>query len=188
MRVRLVFLALALATPLVAHADKLNAKPGLWEITSKHVISGAPPVPKELADKLTPEQRAQMEAAFRKEAQQGLKTDVERECITKEKMERPFEAPDSKECKQTIVRTTATTQEVRLECQGEYQGSGIFKVTTPTPESMTGTLDFQHGTGAEVMKVKSDIKGRWLGPDCGDEDDNDDEAGRLSDEDERDDG
>ena len=26
------------------------------------------------------------------------------------------------------------------------------------------------------MKIKSDLKGRWLGPDCGDEDEEDDDA------------
>ena len=84
-----------------------------------------------------------------------------------------------------MVRTTRTTQEVRLSCNGEYKGAGVLRVTTPTPETMTGSLDLQLGDGKDAMKVKSQLKGRWLGPDCGDEDDADDDS-RSDDEDEED--
>ncbi|HEY7641830.1 MAG TPA: DUF3617 domain-containing protein [Steroidobacteraceae bacterium] len=181
LRTRIVLLAGCCAAPLALAADKLDVKPGLWEITSSHQISGIPPMPKDWADKVTPEQRAQMEAAFRAEAQKGPQTDTERECITQKDMEKPFDIGE-KDCTQTVVRTTRTTQEVRLTCNGQMKGSGVLRVTTPTPETMTGTLDLQLGDGKDPMKVKSELKGRWLGPDCGDEKD-DDDAGEDEDED-----
>ena len=49
----------------------------------------------------------------------------------------------------------------------------MLRITTPTPETMTGSLDLQLGDNNDAMKVKSQLQGRWLGPDCGDEDDND---------------
>ena len=181
LRTRIALLACC-CTPLSAvAADKLEVKPGLWEITSSHQITGIPPMPKEWVDKVTPEQRAAMETAFRKESEKGPQTDTERECITKEDSERPFDVGD-KDCTQTVVRTTRTTQEVRLSCNGEMKGSGVLRVTTPTPETMTGSLDLQLGDGKDAMKVKSELKGRWLGPDCGDEDEADD--GDEDDEDE----
>ncbi|HKU16863.1 MAG TPA: DUF3617 domain-containing protein [Steroidobacteraceae bacterium] len=160
-------------TPLAVAADRLDIKPGLWEITSTHNISGVPPLPKELEGKVTPEQRAAMETAFRKEAEKGPQTDTERECITRKDVDQPFHVADGKDCTQTIVRTTRTTQEVRLACTGEFKGHGVLRVTTPTPETMTGTLDLQLGDSKDAMTVKSQLQGRWLGPDCGDEDDED---------------
>ena len=173
-RLRMVMALLACcATALAVAADRLDVKPGLWEITSTHNISGLPPLPKELEGKVTPEQRAAMEAAFRKEAEKGPQTDTERECITSKDVEQPFDIADGKDCTQTVVRTTRTTQEVRLSCSGEFKGNGVLRVTTPTPESMTGTLDLQLGDSKDAMKVKSQLQGRWLGPDCGDEHDED---------------
>jgi hypothetical protein len=184
LRTRIVLLSCCCAVPLVAAADKLDVKLGLWEVTSSHNISGIPPMPKELLDKVTPEQRAAMEEAFRKEAAKGPQTDTERECITQHDLEHPFDMGDTKDCTRTVVRTTRTTQEVRLTCSGEVKGSGVLRVTTPTPETMTGTLDLQLGDGKDAMKVKSQLQGRWLGPDCGDEDDADDDDSRTDDEDE----
>jgi uncharacterized protein DUF3617 len=181
LRIRIALLACCCAAPLVLAADKLDVKPGLWEITSSHLISGIPPLPKEMEGQVTPEQRAAMEAAFRKEAAKGPQTETERECITQKDVEKPFDV-GQKDCTQTVVRTTRTTQEVRLVCNGAVKGSGVMRVTTLTPETMTGTLDLQLGEGKDAMKVKSDLKGRWLGPDCGDESDDDDDDDQDEDE------
>jgi hypothetical protein len=178
---RIVLLGCWCVAPLALAADKLDVKPGLWEITSTHQISGIPPMPKEWQDKVTPEQRAAMETAFKKETEKGPQTDTERECITKQESEQPFDVGDSKDCTQTVVRTTRTTQEVRLSCTGEYKGTGVLRITTPTPETMSGSLDLQLGDAKDAMKVKSQLQGRWLGPDCGDEDDADDDS-RTDDE------
>ena len=181
LRMGIALLGCCCAAPLAGAADKLDVKPGLWEITSTHHISGVPPMPKEWQEKVTPEQRAAMETAFKKEAEKGPQSDTERECITKQDAQQPFDVADSKDCTQTVVRTTRTTQEVRLSCNGEFKGAGVLRVTTPTPETMTGTMDLQLGDGKDAMKVKSQLQGRWLGPDCGDEDedeqsDSDDEG------------
>lgn len=173
------------ACTALAAADRLNVKTGLWEIETESVIGGIPPLPKEVLDKMTPQARAEMEAAFRQEAAQGPQKDVDRDCITQKDLDRPFETSDAEECKQTIVTTTRTTQELRLMCTGKYKGSGVFRITTPTPETMTGVLDLKLGEGKDAMTVKSKLKGRWLGPDCGDEEDSED-ADDVADEDEGD--
>jgi hypothetical protein len=184
LRTRIAFFACCCFAPLANAADKLDIKLGLWEITSTHHISGVPPMPKEWQEQATPEQRAAMEAAFRKEAQ-NPQTDTERECITRQETEQPFDVGDTRDCTQKVLRRTRTMQEVSLTCTGEYQGSGTLRVTTPTPETMTGTLELQLGDGKDAMKLKSDIEGRWLGPDCGDEDEGDeDDSSRTDDEDE----
>jgi hypothetical protein len=178
--------AVCMLVPFAIHAaEKLNVKPGLWEITSSSRISGIPPLSKEVLGKLTPEQRAEMEAAFKDEAAKGPQVDVDRECVTKDEIDRPFQPADTKDCTHTLTQSTRTTQEVKLACSGEHEGSGVFRVTAATPESITGSVDLQLGEGQRVMRVKSQLKGRWLGPDCGSEAEHDeDEGGRFEDEDE----
>jgi hypothetical protein len=41
---------------------------------------------------------------------------------------------------------------------------------------MTGVLDLEMGEGSDVMTMKAQYKGRWLGADCGELGENDDEA------------
>ena len=163
-----------------AGADKLNVKLGLWEITSITRFSGMPPLPKELMDKMTPQQRAEMAAKIKAASEEEPEPEVSSECITQEDLDKPFASANSEECTQTVVRTTRNTQEMRLVCTGKTKGSGTFRVTTPTPETMTGDLDLKVGEGSNVMTLNGKIKGRWLGADCGDEDDSND----VDDEDE----
>jgi hypothetical protein len=183
LRAQVALGACCCAAPLALAADKLDVKPGLWEITSSHNISGIPPMPTEWADQVTPEQRAAMEAAFRKESAKGPQTETERECITQKDADKPFDIGD-KDCTQTVVRTTRNTQEVRLSCNGATKGNGVLRITSPTPETMTGTLDLTLGDGKDPMKVTSELRGRGLGPDCGDE--ADDDSADDEDEDETD--
>ncbi|MGA2360569.1 MAG: hypothetical protein ABSF66_16325 [Terriglobales bacterium] len=65
----------------------LNVKEGLWEMTVTHSMSGMPAmpdIPPDVLAKMPPEQRARMEAMMKG----GPSTDVRKECITKEKIEK----------------------------------------------------------------------------------------------------
>src|SRR5687768_6107114 len=103
--------AVALVMSMSAHAEPLNVKTGLWETTMTTQTSGMPPLPKALLDKLSPEQRKKMEADLRAEQAEGPDTETDRECITQEDLENPFEPSNTKECKNTIVTATKTSQE-----------------------------------------------------------------------------
>lgn len=166
--------AMLLTALSAAGAERLDVKLGLWEMTSIMRFSGMPPLPKELLDKLTPEQRAKMAADLKAAAAEEPEPEVSSECITQEDLDKPFESANADECTQTVVRTTRTTQEIRMVCTGKVKGSGVFRVTTPTPETMTGELDLKAGEGPDAFTLKGTVKGRWLGPDCGDEEDSDD--------------
>ena len=173
-----------LTLPVLAYsADTLNVKLGLWEITSVTETRGMPPLPKELLATMTPEQRRQMEAEIKAEQAKGPDRDTDRECITQKDLDRPFESSNTKECTQTNVTTTRTMQEVRIVCTGGVPGSGLLKVSAPSPEKMTGSLDLKLGEGAQAMTIKAQLQGKWISSDCGDEADEDQDA---ADEDEDD--
>jgi hypothetical protein len=179
-----IALLFAISVSVAGAADKLNVKTGLWEITTVSHISGSPPLPKEVLERMTPQQRAEMAAAIKEQASKGPQTDTDRQCLTQKDLDHPFESADSEDCTHTIVRTTRTSQEMKLSCTGKHKGSGSLRVNATTPESMNGELDIKIGEGSDVMTIKSQLKGRWLGPDCGDEDETDDSDADGHDEDE----
>lgn len=165
-----VRIALTLAAPLaivpvlVYAADKLNVKLGLWEITTVSQTSGTPPLPKDLLERMTPQQRQQFDAAIG--AQAGGRTDVRKACVTAKDLEHPFTANDDRLCKSTVVSGSASAQEIRMECSGEHRGAGTLKINMPTPESMNGDLDMQVGEGENGLKVKVNLQGKWLRESC----------------------
>jgi hypothetical protein len=160
----LIVAGLALAA-LAFAAERLNVKTGLWEITAITVTQGVPPMPAEVLSKLTPEQRAKLEGVFQSSAAKPH-THTSKECVTEEDLAQPFSANDDKNCVSTVVKSTATSQEVDVSCGGEIGGKGKLRVQTPTPESMTGDFEIQAGNGDEPMTIKTQLKGRWLGASC----------------------
>jgi Protein of unknown function (DUF3617) len=163
----------ALLSLAAAAQERLDIRTGTWEITATTHMSGTP-LSNEMLSKMTPEQRAEVQAAMREEAAKGPQTEVTRECITQQEVERPFASADLDDCTQQIVRTTRTTQEARLHCTGEHNGSGLRKVTAPNPQTMTATLELSAGDGPTPFTIRSQMKGRWLAAACEDEDAYDD--------------
>jgi len=171
-----VAVAAVLAASMSAHAaEQLNVKLGLWETTWVTQTQGMPPLPKELLDRMSPEQRKKMEDEIRAGQAQGPDTNTDRECITQRDLERPFETSSTKECKHTKVVATRTSQEIQIVCTGGMPGSGTMKVSAPNPQTMTGSMELKLGAGAQAMTIKGQLKARWLSSECGDEADSSDE-------------
>ena len=103
-------LALAcLSMPLLAPAaDRLNVKLGLWEVTTVTQMNGVLPMPKELMDKLTPEQRAKIAADAKANASQPPEKDTSRECITQKDLDEPFRSANAEQCVTSVVSTSRT--------------------------------------------------------------------------------
>ena len=163
MRTKWLLVGACLVLPITTIADQLNIRPGLWEMTSTTHTSGMPPLPKSMMDNMTPAQRAEMEASMKAEAAKGPQTETERQCITKEDIENPFDS-ETEGCTHTIVTTTRTTQELRLTCTGDVRGSGVMRITTPTPESMSGVLDLKMGLGSERNDDEGAVQGSLARP------------------------
>lgn len=163
-----------LSMPLLAPAaERLNVKLGLWEVTSVTQMNGVVPMPQELMDKLTPEQRARIAAEAKANAAQGPEKDTSRECVTQKDLDEPFHSANAEHCVTSVVSTSRTAQEMHIVCSGDPKGSGVFKVNAPTPETMNGTIDMKVGEGANAFTMKGKMSGRWLSADCGDEADDD---------------
>jgi hypothetical protein len=161
---------LSIAGTLVAcacMADQLAVRTGLWEVTSVTTTEGMP-LSREVLATLTPQQRASIEASARERAAKPER-DTSNECITEKDLSEPFRLSDAKSCTQSIIKATSTLQEVHMECTGERPQSGTLRILTPTPTSMTGSLNLRTGEGSDAFVIKATISGRWLSADCGDE-------------------
>ncbi len=175
------FFSLALfSLTAVAASDNFNIKPGLWETTTASQSAGAPAIPPEqqaqmdkMRASMSPEMRARIEAAQKKAQADSAVPHVRKTCVTTEDLNKAqfLNDKDDGKCTKTILKSTSSVQEVRVDCKGDrYNSSGTIRVTASNPENWSGTLETvltPVGKGAP-MTVRTNMSGKWLGADCGD--------------------
>lgn len=149
----------------------LNVKPGLWEATMTSQVSGLPPIPAEVLARLTPEQRERMEAAMKGRAGGGPQSRVTKSCLTPEQLNKPLTFDDNKNtaCKSTLIRSSASQQEIRMDCsQGDVRSSGTVHIEAIDSEHVKGTSEVNTSGGDNKMNIQISYAAKWVGADCGD--------------------
>lgn len=170
---RVIFIGLILTSSLPVRAadtvQPLNVKTGLWEMTMTTTTSGTMPISAELAAKMTPEQRARMEAAMKAHSAEKTRTTTYKSCMTKEKLEKGFDfgQKDSK-CTPTVVNSTASSEDARFSCelQVDVKSSGTIHFDALDPENIKGSGQTSTTGGGNTMNVKLSWTGKWIGPAC----------------------
>jgi|SRR5450759_3827797 hypothetical protein len=149
-----------------ASAQTFNVKLGLWEVTSTTQSTGALPID---TSKMTPEQRARVEAAMAARANAAPTTRTTRSCMTQKELEKDLfqEQENDPACKRTVVANSPTVREVKLECTGEGKMSGDMRFEAVTPEAMKGTIKMAGARQGHAMTVSSTLTAKWLGSACG---------------------
>lgn len=154
-----------LLSTLPVHADPLDVKLGLWEITGTTQVSGMP-MPESVLQSMPPEQRARMEAMFKKRQAQPSKSMTDKTCLTQEELNRPFSKQDDemdKKCTQTVIVATRTVQEYKIQCVGSESRSGTMRLEALSRERIKSTMKMNTGRGA----VNNEMNGHWIAADCG---------------------
>ena len=156
----------------VLAADHPAVKLGLWEISRAAPSTAQTPIPEDVLARFPPEARARFEAAQHARTEPGG-AHSSKQCITQGSLERIFQdGARTQSCTRTIVAETATSMEMHLECKSVGPGgtgsTGTFKWTLPTPETLQGTLELMTVVGPRSMSYRAELKGKLLGPDCGD--------------------
>jgi Protein of unknown function (DUF3617) len=166
-----ILLALILAAGVSKAADTLtplDVKTGLWEMTLVSVRSGTLPIPADALAKMTPAQRAQLEASMK--SVPASQTSTRQSCITKQDLTKAFDTgEDAKSCKQTIMTSTSTRQEVKLEC--DTQGNKIVrtvKVEAVDSSHLKGLVLSTVGNNGRNMEMKGNLSAKFLSSSCGD--------------------
>jgi Protein of unknown function (DUF3617) len=164
-----LIVATLIAIPALAGAATLNIKPGLWEVHSTIKRSGEPPIPDSVMAKLTPEQRAKVEAALKARAAKGPTETVTKNCITEKDLEKPMPldpGSHNKDCKSTLVKSSHTMQMIHVECTGQQNVAGDWKFEAIDSKSMIGTMDMKVSAGSHTMTVNGKFQGKWLQASC----------------------
>ena len=170
MRTNFILVVIVVFSLTVFAADKitpLNVKEGLWEMTVTHSMTGMPAIPPDALAKMPPEQRARMEAMMKG----GATTDVRKECITKEKLEKQSAfSDDRKECTRTVLNSTSSKLEMKIHCKGEEQGSmdGTLLVEAIGSDNVKGKMQAVTNANGKTMNMNFTFSSRYLGPACGD--------------------
>ena len=151
---------------------RLNVKEGLWEMTTTRSMTGMPPIPADSLAKMTPEQRAKVEAMMSQNGMGAPATNVRKECVTKEKLDKQSafaEDRKDKKCTRTVVNSTGRKMEVKIHCEGnQNDGDGTMVLEVIDADTVKGTVQFGSNGNGRAMTVNMTFTGRYLGSDCGD--------------------
>jgi hypothetical protein len=167
------FLALIVfSSPSLWAADSITAldvKEGLWEMTVTHSMSGMPAtpnIPPDVLAKMPPEQRARVEAAMKG----GPSTDVRKECITKEKLEKHSAFSNNRgDCTRTVVNSTGSKLEVKIHCEEKQSSTdGALVLETVGSDRVKGTMQAVTNANGHTMNMNFTFSSKYLGPACGD--------------------
>jgi hypothetical protein len=129
-----------------------------------------PALPPELLAKMTPEQRAKMEAAMGRGGG-GPRTTTTKHCVTKETLNQAlsFGGSNEQNCKRTLVSSTGAKQVIHVECtSGVGASSGDLQFEAVNRETLKGSMVMSVGPAGRGMSTKMEFTSKWLGADCGD--------------------
>ena len=150
----------------------LDVKLGLWETTSSVQTSGMPPVniPPDALARMTPDQRAKMEAMMKSQGSGSPRTTTAKTCMTPEKMKRSEMFYERKQCTKTVVTSSSNKLELQIHCtmEGGAKADGTVRVERINSESTKGSVQMVTTSGDHTMNMNSTFTSKWLGPDCGD--------------------
>jgi Protein of unknown function (DUF3617) len=176
-----ILLAVALTGgSIVWAADSipLDVKTGQWENTVTTQISGVPQsaqqqsatasIPPEQLAKLPPAQRAKIEAAMGALSGKPM-TNISKSCLKKEDLAKYIpNANKNQSCKTTIVSSSRTKQEIKMDCENNSGSqSGTLVVEVLSPESTKFNLQMTASKG-QGMNMTVSGTSKWLGETCTD--------------------
>ena len=145
----------------------LDVRPGMWESTMTVQTSGVPPIPPEILAKMTPEQKAMLEARMKTATSQVPKTTVTKHCFTKEDLNKALNFGDQGSCERTIVNASSSKQEIRIECgNAGMKSKGTIRIEAIDPEHVKVSTQITSGEGSRTMTINASGTSKWLSATC----------------------
>ena len=171
----LVAVALGIAARALIAQQKitpLNVKTGLWQSSTTIAISGSLGIPPEMEAKLTPEQRARMEAAMKQSGSGQPRTITDKNCLKEEDLTRDPFAPGKNDsdmkCKEHLIRSTSSDADVDVTCTDPRGNTSEFHVTFHAidQEHVTGTGQGNVNMYGHTMKSDWKMQSQWVQASC----------------------
>jgi hypothetical protein len=153
-----------------AWAASPEERPGLWERTVTRQMEGPPPAPVADPSRLSPEQRARVEAMQATRTVTAPSTAVVRYCVAPGAA-RDWDAfardeRDLANCRKSVQDDTARSLRLSFAC-ADGSETGTAEFSAAGPDRIQGTITTVRREAAGERKVRIDVDSRWLSPDCG---------------------
>lgn len=158
-------IALAAGIPRQTLAASFNAKPGAWQMSVSTLIVGNP-LPPEVLESMPPEKRAKVEAAMKARAAKPI-TLTHKVCVTQKNLDQDRiikSGEEDSQCTRKVLSKSATKLVMEQICPEPRASTSQITIEALTPETLSASVARVRGDGKG--KVKLDVKGFWLGPDC----------------------
>jgi hypothetical protein len=172
MRRIMLAMMIGVVVPVIVAAgtvQPLNVKTGLWETTMTTQITGLPPIPPDVLNKMTPERRAKVEAAMKANASQGPQTHIRKRCVTQEDLNKGPFGDKLKSCTQTVLNSTGKKMEIHEVCTtADTKTDVTFQVEALNPEHVKGAGRVAVTRGGRTMNAETTLAAKWIGAECTD--------------------
>lgn len=174
---RVMLVGIAALWPLASWAQEIkpfDAKVGLWETTATTEIGGLPAmpqIPEEALSKMTPAQRAQVEAMMKaRGGAGGPKTTTSKSCVTKESLSKALAMGEGeKQCTRKLVSSSSSKQQIHIECEREtMKTTGDITLERIDDEHAKMSMVAKSGDNQHPITIKMTGTSKWLSSDCGD--------------------
>lgn len=151
--------------------EPIVLKPGLWQITLT-VRTGVPAstTPAGALAKLTPAERARIDAQATAKTAEGPRISVRRSCLREKELQPPLLLAFGGEfqgCRQTVTNASHAGQEIRVDCgKGGEQGGRTVRIEVRDKENVEVTSSWSATDGAGTLRTSSTATLHWLGAVC----------------------
>lgn len=171
MRNLILWALVCLSASIIFAAGKfqpLNVKTGTWQTTWVTTLSGAPPIPQEMLDRMTPEQRARFDAMMKNMKSGTPRTRSAKTCLTRDQLEKdPFN--ESKDCTETVLSSTGSKMEIEEVCTEENSKSDSkIRIEATDSENVKGWMQSTVTGSGRTMSVNGTFTSKWIGAACTD--------------------
>jgi hypothetical protein len=126
------------------------------------------PIPRDVLDKMPPEQRARVEAMMKNRVGGGTSPMTNKVCITRESLAdgRAF-SRRQENCTSKVVLSTPARQQVHIECnQQEMKMAGDLTVERIDSEHIKGSMVMKGGQPGRPIDTTMSFENTWLSADC----------------------
>lgn len=142
-------------------------RPGLWEVTTKSdLLALVPHIPSEHMQQLN--QLANRYGLKLPKIDNGAA--ISHICITPEMAQQEIPTyfyEDRSGCKVQNATRIGNRYQMDLECANQhFQGSGSAQGTFTSPESFSGSTEFNSTIGSNPVYAAAETQGRWIGEHC----------------------
>jgi Protein of unknown function (DUF3617) len=144
---------------------QLQMKTGLWEVATTPTTDSELPLPAELLEKLTPEQRARLEE--RVKARSADQTTVRKRCVTSEQSRTGVPFLPYRSCTRTSINSVGGRIVLGFECADQrLKRKGTLRIQVLKTMSVRGEWNLRLGGQDRAPDLSYTFTANWRSSHC----------------------